>query len=95
MYHVIDLHFQNYDHAIAAFLIESSDGPILIETGPYSTFPHLEEGLARHDHPRAASIRPVIDDAMPVAGHVARIPTLQFDPAGLACEITIPVRGLR
>ncbi|MEQ9466774.1 MAG: MBL fold metallo-hydrolase [Ekhidna sp.] len=45
MYQTIDLHFQNYDHAIAAFLIETNDGPVLIESGPYSTFPSLEKGL--------------------------------------------------
>lgn len=50
MYHIIDLHFQGFDHAIAAFLIESNDGPILIETGPYSTFSSLEAGLARHGY---------------------------------------------
>ena len=46
MYHTIDLHFQGLESTIASFLIESSDGPILIETGPYSTFPSLEGGLA-------------------------------------------------
>lgn len=45
MFHTIDLHFQNLDHAIAAFLIESEEGPILIESGPYSTFPILEKGI--------------------------------------------------
>ncbi len=45
MYHTLDLHFQGYDHAIAAFVIESSEGPILIESGPYSTFPALEKEL--------------------------------------------------
>ena len=50
MYHVIDLHFQGFDQVIAAFLIESSDGPVLIETGPYSTFPSLQGGLALHGY---------------------------------------------
>lgn len=50
MYHTLDLHFQNYDHAIASFLIESDDGPILIESGPYSTFGSLEKGLAKHGY---------------------------------------------
>lgn len=45
MYHTIDLHFQDYEHAIAAFLIETNAGPVLIESGPYSTFPSLERGL--------------------------------------------------
>ena len=46
MYHTLDLHFQGYEHAIAAFVIESSEGPILIESGPYSTFHVLEKSLA-------------------------------------------------
>jgi glyoxylase-like metal-dependent hydrolase (beta-lactamase superfamily II) len=46
MIHVLDLHFLNYEHAIASFLIESSDGPILIETGPYSTHKSLVKALA-------------------------------------------------
>lgn len=50
MYHTLDLHFQNYEHAIASFLIESSEGPILIESGPYSTFQSLEEALFNHGY---------------------------------------------
>lgn len=50
MYHTLDLHFQNYEHAIASFLIESTDGPILIESGPYSTFESLEKGLSNHGY---------------------------------------------
>lgn len=45
MIHVLDLHFLSYDHAIASFLIETSEGPVLIETGPYSTFPQLEKSI--------------------------------------------------
>ncbi|MEM6816029.1 MAG: MBL fold metallo-hydrolase [Bacteroidota bacterium] len=45
MYHTLDLHFQNYDHAIASFCIESDDGLILIESGPYSTYSSLRSGL--------------------------------------------------
>jgi glyoxylase-like metal-dependent hydrolase (beta-lactamase superfamily II) len=50
MYHTLDLHFLGYEHAIASFLIESSEGPILIESGPYSTFAHLEKALAEHGY---------------------------------------------
>jgi len=46
----IDLHFQGLVHAIAAYLIPSSDGPILIETGPYSTFPYLKKGIESHGY---------------------------------------------
>ena len=45
MYHTLDLHFQNYEHAIAAFVVETEKGPVLIESGPYSTFPSLEKGI--------------------------------------------------
>lgn len=42
---IIDLHFKNLDHAIAAYLLPTSEGPILIETGPYSTYPKLKKGV--------------------------------------------------
>lgn len=47
MYHTLDLHFQNYEHAIAAFCIESNNGLILIESGPFSTYQNLEKALNR------------------------------------------------
>lgn len=40
--HTLDLNFQKLDHAIAAFLVETSEGPILVETGPHSTFEKLK-----------------------------------------------------
>ena len=43
--HTIDLHFQAEKHSIAAYLIESEEGPILIETGPMSTFEALKKGI--------------------------------------------------
>ncbi len=43
--HVLDLHFLDIPQAIAAFAIETSEGPILVETGPYSTYGHLEKAL--------------------------------------------------
>jgi len=42
---IIDLNFQGKHQAIASFVVETTMGPALIETGPYSTFPHLEKGL--------------------------------------------------
>ncbi len=45
--HSIDLNFQNAKQAIAAFLLESADGLVLIETGPESTFQYLEEGIQK------------------------------------------------
>ncbi|MGI9545489.1 MAG: MBL fold metallo-hydrolase, partial [Cyclobacteriaceae bacterium] len=47
MPHIIDLHFLGYPKVIAAFLVETEDGPVLIETGPYSTYPTLEKGVNR------------------------------------------------
>lgn len=43
--HITDLRFLNIAHTIAAYILESNEGPVLIETGPYSTFPQLEAGL--------------------------------------------------
>ena len=43
--HTIDLHFQNTEDSIAAFLIDSSEGLILFETGPDSTFDSLQKGI--------------------------------------------------
>jgi glyoxylase-like metal-dependent hydrolase (beta-lactamase superfamily II) len=45
MLHTIDLHFLGHPHTIAAFLIETSEGPVLVETGPHSTLPNLEKGI--------------------------------------------------
>lgn len=44
---VIDLHFGNHSQTIAAFLVETMEGPVLIETGPHSTMVFLEEGLSK------------------------------------------------
>ncbi|WNJ16047.1 MBL fold metallo-hydrolase [Pontibacter sp. G13] len=44
MLHTIDLQFF-VDHAIAAFVVETSAGPVLIESGPHSVFPHLKDRL--------------------------------------------------
>lgn len=45
MIHTIDLKFQGLSENIAAFLIETSEGPVLVETGPHSTLPNLKEGI--------------------------------------------------
>lgn len=45
MVHTLDLGFMGREQTIAAFLIESHAGPILVETGPYSTFPKLEKEI--------------------------------------------------
>ncbi|MBW3466496.1 MBL fold metallo-hydrolase [Arthrospiribacter ruber] len=43
--HINDLKFLETEEAIACFLIETTSGPIMIETGPESTFPQLEKGI--------------------------------------------------
>ena len=45
MVNVIDLHFLGIPKTIAAFIVETSIGPVLIETGPHSTFTALEKGV--------------------------------------------------
>ena len=42
---IIDLNFLGTPNCIAAHIIETSDGPILIETGPHSTIQNLEKGI--------------------------------------------------
>lgn len=44
--HVLDLKFLEATSAIAVFLIESSDGLILVETGPETTYKHLEKAVS-------------------------------------------------
>lgn len=43
--HTIDLGFLGHSEAIAAFLIETSEGPVLVECGPHSTFTALRQAL--------------------------------------------------
>src|SRR5690349_902688 len=43
----IDLNFQNKSQAIASYLIRDGDAVVLIESGPGSTLPALEAGLAK------------------------------------------------
>ncbi|WKN44062.1 MBL fold metallo-hydrolase [Tunicatimonas pelagia] len=45
MIHILDLQFLDIPQAIASFLVETSDGPILIETGPYSTYSNLQQAI--------------------------------------------------
>ena len=42
----LDLKFQGRPHAIASYLIQSGEAVVLIESGPGSTLPGLEAGLA-------------------------------------------------
>lgn len=47
MIHTLDLKFLGEENTIAAYLVETYDGPILFETGPYSCFPQLEKEIGR------------------------------------------------
>ena len=46
---IIDVNFFA-PQVIASYLIETSEGPIIIETGPDTTFNNLEKGLAEHGY---------------------------------------------
>lgn len=49
MLHILDLHFKS-DQTIASFLIETTAGPVLIETGPYSTYETLCKELKKYHY---------------------------------------------
>ncbi len=44
--HPIDLDFKGNDLEIFSFLVESDEGPVLVETGPHSCLTTLEAGIA-------------------------------------------------
>ncbi len=46
--HTLDLNFQGFPKAIASYLVVGSEGPVLVETGPGSTLPALQEALDGH-----------------------------------------------
>lgn len=43
--HILDLNFLDETHSIASFLIESTDGLVLIESGPETTFEVLKSAI--------------------------------------------------
>lgn len=45
--HILDLDFLDTEEAIASFLIPTSQGLVLVESGPESTFSHLEKALEK------------------------------------------------
>lgn len=47
--HALDLHFLGFPNSIAVFVVEGPDGLCLVECGPYSTLPCLQETFAEHD----------------------------------------------
>ncbi|MDH5609041.1 MAG: MBL fold metallo-hydrolase [Cyclobacteriaceae bacterium] len=50
MIETLDLHFLGIDHAIASFLIPTTEGPVLIETGPHSTLRSLEASVQQRGY---------------------------------------------
>lgn len=50
MIHTIDLRFQGLERAVAAFLVETQEGPVLVETGPHSTIHQLKSSIAETGH---------------------------------------------
>lgn len=50
MIHTLNLKFRNTTETIAAFLVETSEGPVLFECGPHSVFPVLQSELARFNY---------------------------------------------
>lgn len=50
MTHVLELNFLGQKESIAAFLVETIDGPVLIETGPHSTFETLKKEIKKTGH---------------------------------------------
>lgn len=49
-YTTIDLHFMGIAEAIATYLLPTSEGLALIESGPHSTLPNLEKAVAALGH---------------------------------------------
>jgi glyoxylase-like metal-dependent hydrolase (beta-lactamase superfamily II) len=45
----LDLHFQT-EGTVAAFLVPTPEGPVLVETGPESLFPHLQRAVEALGH---------------------------------------------
>lgn len=47
---VLDLNFMGHARTIASFLIETSVGPVLVETGPHATLGNLKKALSEHGY---------------------------------------------
>lgn len=43
--HTLDLNFLGLEHSIAVFVVETADGPVLVECGPASTLPRLDKAI--------------------------------------------------
>ena len=47
MVHILDLRHQGYKQTIAAFLVETSIGPVLLETGPFAVHKRLKKEIKK------------------------------------------------
>jgi len=47
MIHILDLNFLDIPQAIASYIIETTEGPVMIETGPYSTYKTLQNAAMK------------------------------------------------
>ncbi len=85
---IIDLHFQHSSDTIASFLIETSIGPVLVETGPHTTLPYLEKEINRLGY-ELADIKHVfithihLDHAGAAWAFAAKGATIYVHPAGV------------
>jgi len=55
---LIDLFFMDTPKSLSVYLYETSEGPVLFETGPFSCMKYLEKGLAEAGY-TAADIKHV------------------------------------
>ena len=45
--HTLDLQFLDLEHAVASYLVETGAGPVLIESGPHSTYTQLVSAVEK------------------------------------------------
>jgi len=50
MIETIDLLFQKTPQSTAAFCVSTSEGPVIVETGPHSTLPQIEQFLKKKNY---------------------------------------------
>lgn len=50
MIETIDLLFQNTPQSTAAFFVPTSEGPVIVETGPHATLPQIEQFLKQKNY---------------------------------------------
>lgn len=81
-YALIDLEHLDRPESVAACLLETSEGPVLVDPGPSSTLPKLEAGLARRGH-QLAELSALL------------LTHIHLDHAGAAGTLAREIPGLR